>query len=161
MNSLARVLLIGLVFSGVCGVAMPSESKVPIGELEVVLQTLSMEAGSEGVEGMAWVYLTLHQRTIKRNTSLSVEALRPYQYSCWNKDRRGVRSWSKAWLGSHYSIEQRSEAINGLKRGLILASNPSFQGIRHYHTEKVSPSWAVGKVPFRKVGSHLFYRGIK
>lgn len=134
---------------------------VPIGDKEIVLKTLAMEAGSEGVDGMAWVALTLHNRALKRNTSMSSEALRRNQYSCWNKDRKGVRSWSRAWLDRFYTEKQRSESIKGLEKGLGMAVKPEYQGIRHYHTKAVRPNWSIGKVPFRKVGSHLFYKGIK
>lgn len=129
---------------------------VPIGDKEIVLKTLAMEAGSEGVEGMAWVALTLHNRALKRNTDLSTEAVRKWQYSCWND-----RKWSDRWLARFYTEKQRDGAIKGLEKGLGMAVKPEYQGIRHYHTEAVKPNWSVGKVPFRKVGSHLFYKGIK
>lgn len=154
-----RIVITALFGILACGVSYASE--VPVGDYEIVLKTLAMEAGSEGVEGMSYVALTLHNRALKRNTDLSTEALRPMQYSCWNKDRRGVRSWSRAWIARFYTEKQRGEAEKALEMGLKMALNPEYQGIRHYHTESVKPSWSIGKAPFRKVGSHLFYKGIK
>lgn len=129
---------------------------VPIGDREIVLKTLAMEAGSEGVDGMAWVALTLANRALKRNTSMSSEALRRKQYSCWND-----RKWSDGWLDRFYTEKQRDGAIKGLEKGLGMAVKPEYRGIMHYHTEAVKPNWSIGKVPFRKVGSHLFYNDVK
>lgn len=123
---------------------------------EVVLQTIAMESASEP-EGMPYVALTLINRARNRGTSPEIEALRPFQYSAWNGDGK----WAKAWLRSYWGVKTSLGARNALKQGVWLASQPRFQGIRHYHTKAVHPAWAIGHKPVLEIGSHLFYEGIR
>lgn len=119
---------------------------------EVVLQTIAMESAGRP-EGMPYVAITLYNRALKRGTSMEIEALRPYQYSCWNDAK-----WAKAWLDKHYSPKTRLGALNALKRGMVEAVN--YPGLRHYHTIDTRPKWAKGHTPAFILGGHKWYRGI-
>lgn len=88
---------------------------------------------------------------------MEVEAKRPFQFSCWNQGG----SWAKAWLTSFYDLKTRLKAKKAYSEGLVMASNPQLQGIRHYHKVGVYPRWAKGHRPVVRVGSHLFYEGIR
>lgn len=63
-----------------------------ISDIDVVAATIIGEAGGEGNDGMKAVKNVLQNRASKRGTSLAGEALRPKQFSMWNKATSGVNS---------------------------------------------------------------------
>jgi uncharacterized protein YceK len=145
--------IIGIYLTG-CSPVMATTDHIGDAN-EMVYKTIAMESASEP-EGMKYVALTIINRARARGTSLQTEALRRKQYSCWNS-----QSWAKAWLGKHYGVKTRLATSKELETAFKMASEPRFQGIRHYHTVNVHPNWAVGHTPVFRIGSHLFYEGIK
>jgi hypothetical protein len=124
-----------------------------VGDKKVVLQTLAMESASRP-EGIKFVAITLYNRALKRGTSISYEALRAHQYSCWNSSK-----WAKTWLDKHYGPKTRQRAEKWLKMGMLEAVD--YPGLTHYHTIETSPYWAKGHTPALILGGHKWYRGIK
>ncbi len=61
-----------------------------ISDIDVVAATIIGEAGGEDTDGMKAVKNVLQNRSSKRGTSLAGEALRPKQFSMWNKATSGV-----------------------------------------------------------------------
>jgi hypothetical protein len=153
MDIMKILLLIALLMGGIEGSACASE--VLIGDAEIVLQTLAMESASHP-EGMPYVALTLYNRALMRNTSMSEEALRAKQYSCWNSQK-----WAYSWLSRHYTASVQAQAVSSLALGLEMARNGMYKGMRHYHTINTSPYWAKGHTPALILGGHKWYEGIK
>mgnify|MGYP001604832204 CR=1 FL=1 len=147
------LILTALLLS--CGVSQAGE--VLIGDSEVVYQTIALESSNQPMEGQALVALTLINRARDRHTTPEIEALRPFQYSCWNEGGK----WAKRWIRRFYTPEASQRARMALKRAITLSVRPEYQGIRHYHVIGVHPKWAKGAVPVFRVGSHLFYSNIK
>lgn len=123
---------------------------------EAVLQTIAMESANQPARGQALVALTIINRARIRHTTPEIEALRPFQYSAWNRGGK----WAKAWLWSYWGYKARKQAILAYSSGLAMASKPKFQGIRHYHTKAVHPGWARGQTPCLVIGDHKFYKDI-
>jgi len=61
-----------------------------IADIDIVAATIIGEAGGEGTDGMKAVKNVLQNRSSKRNSSLAGEALRPKQFSMWNKATAGI-----------------------------------------------------------------------
>ena len=61
-----------------------------ISDTDIVAATIVGEAGGESYEGMQAIKNVLQNRANKRGTSLAGEALRPKQFSMWNKATAGV-----------------------------------------------------------------------
>ena len=67
------------------------ETYVPgISDTDIVASTIVGEAGGESYNGMQAIKNVLQNRANKRGTSLAGEALRPKQFSMWNKATAGV-----------------------------------------------------------------------
>jgi N-acetylmuramoyl-L-alanine amidase len=61
-----------------------------ISDIDIIAATIIGEAGGEGNDGMKAVKNVLQNRASKRGTSIAGEALRPKQFSMWNKATSGV-----------------------------------------------------------------------
>lgn len=144
---LVRITLI-LAFVLMWKVAHAAE----VGDTDIVLKTLAMEAASEGERGMELVAYTLINRAEARHTTMSTEALRYKQYSCWNDP-----SWARAWLARYYGVSTHHGAKKALKRAIIAPNRPA---ISHYHTLDSHPYWARGHKAAIVYGQHAFYEGI-
>lgn len=122
--------------------------------MEVVYQTISMEAASEPIEGQVMVARVIINRARASNRSLEAICKAPKQFSAWNDPK-----WAKRWLSRHYDGATRLRAIQAYQR----ARNASqrYEGVRHYHVKGLSPRWASGHIPLIQIGSHLFYEGIR
>ena len=68
-----------------------TESYVPgVSDIDIIAATIIGEAGGEGYKGMAAVKNVLQNRADKKSTIPAREALRPKQFSMWNKATTGV-----------------------------------------------------------------------
>lgn len=126
-----------------------------VGNEDIVAKTIAMESASKP-EGMPYVAITLYNRALKRGTSMSEEALRRKQYSCWNSQK-----WAKRWLSRHYGASVQLQARLALAKGLEMRKKGIGEGITHYHTVSIRPYWAKGHTPAFILGGHNWYRGIK
>lgn len=120
---------------------------------EVVLQTIAMEGANQSVEGQMLIASTILNRARIRHTTPEVEAIRPFQYSCWN-DRR----WAKTWLSRHYDRQTRLSALSAYHEAIN--AKEGYPVLTHYHTISIKPYWAKGRKPDVVIGQHAFYSGI-
>ncbi len=68
-----------------------NESYVPgVSDIDIIAATIIGEAGGEGYKGMTAVKNVLQNRADKKSTIPAREALRPKQFSMWNKATAGV-----------------------------------------------------------------------
>lgn len=129
-----------------------------LSDQQVLARTLWAEARSQGTEGMMAVACVIRNRA--RNPgwwggpSLRSVCLKPLQFSCWNTSD----PQAKIIRAEHIFDRRFSDAMH------LAAHIDSFDdithGADHYCTEAVAPktSWAKGRTPVAKVGTHLFYK---
>lgn len=119
---------------------------VEISQSEIVAATLILEAGGESdSHAMAAVREVIANRA-KNKTEISV-CLAPKQFSCWNKvsTERGIEIAKRhpKWRDALSLVKNKSNYTNGAT---------------HYHSLKVSPSWAKELTQTVKIGNHIFYK---
>ena len=61
-----------------------------VSNTDIIAATIIGEAGGESYEGMQAVKNVLQNRAVKKGTIIAREALRPKQFSMWNKATSGV-----------------------------------------------------------------------
>ena len=116
---------------------------------EFVAATLILEAGGErDPRAMAAVREVIANRAKARKQTEKDVVLARLQFSCWN-----------AGTASAFAKAKRHAKW---REALDLASSPSLTnhtlGADHYHTTKVSPSWARKLLKTRQIGNHVFFR---
>jgi len=79
-----------------------------ISDIEVIAATIIGEAGGEGMNGMKAVKNVLQNRSVQRGTSIAGEALRPKQFSMWNKATKGVN------IASDFNTKDRISKIQSI-----------------------------------------------
>jgi N-acetylmuramoyl-L-alanine amidase len=68
-----------------------SETYIPtVSDVDIIAATIVGEAGGEGYTGMQAIKNVLQNRAKKKGTSPAQEAIRPKQFSMWNKATGGV-----------------------------------------------------------------------
>lgn len=156
INNLRRLLFLSLVL-------LASE---PLGERiypvvyaaensSIPVQTLWLEAGGEGLQGMTAVGEVIRARARASNSSFTSVCMRRYQFSCWNAleasntklrlARMTGADWqlaAKAWEESKHS--------NWVKDATLYAN-----------LEQCTPRWDWSKTrKVTKIGKHTFWREI-
>lgn len=127
---------------------VPTVATAYFSETEIVAATLILEAGGEYDEGsMEAVHEVLWNRAVRRNTSPAIEALRKWQFSCWN-DRTVESGVLKASKHPRWK-----EAVR-----IVLSPVTNYVGKSdHYHTVSVDPWWNDEMVFVKQIGNHLFW----
>ena len=147
-----KMAAIGLLLLLSCGVSQVGcSARIALAgsePSEVVLQTIAMESANQPAAGQALVALTLINRARNRHTTPEIEALRPFQYSCWNEGGK----WAKAWLAKYYTPEARQRAMKAWYQAQEMDLP-----FTHYHTKNVRPYWVKSMKFMLQNGNHLFY----
>jgi hypothetical protein len=131
----------------------------------ILAATLVMEAGAESdSNAMLAVYNVLQNRSARSGDSLSDEALKPLQFSCWNKGETSRQDRIKS-AQSHPKWEEAMEIVRKFPKDIT-------GGATHYHVfrgkRKVTPSWTVPKlggknkkaVITKTIGDHVFLKNV-
>lgn len=122
----------------------------------IPVQTLWLEAGGEGLQGMIAVGEVIRERARASQDNFTAVCMKRYQFSCWNAleasntklrlDNMTGADWqlaAKAWEESKYS---------NWTKGATMYANLSI----------CKPRWDWKKVKkVAKVGQHTFYKEIK
>lgn len=124
-------------------------------DFNVVAATLVMEAGGEtDPNAMIGIYNVLKNRSLKSGDSMSEEALKPSQFSCWNTGKVSKK------IKSAQSHPKWDEAMK------IVRSSPKdiTGGATHYHVfqgkRKVNPSWNRKAETTKIIGDHVFLKNV-
>ncbi len=138
----------------------------------VLAATLVLEAGGETKQkAMIGVFNVLQNRAKKSKSSEYTEAIKPLQFSCWNKgEYEGMsRSDRIKMAQKHPNWGLATEIV---RRGLSGELEDVTKGATHYHVwrgkNKVSPDWTViglgGKNKKAKIaktiGNHVFLKNV-
>ena len=145
-KQMVSLLLLTATFSGAASLPQVQSVTVTVSQTEVVAATLIMEAGGEGQQGMEAVREVIANRA--KNKSEIIVCLAPKQFSCWNGIAVGT-GIDKARKHPRWEL--------ALKIAKAAPTNHT-KGSTHYHTTKVSPSWAKKLGQTVKIKNHVFYR---
>jgi len=130
-------------------------------DIDIMARTMWGEARGDHPQGMAAVGSVIMNRVKEAkakgaNASPGSVSLAPWQFSAWNKNDPN----RSRMLGVDKSNKQFSEAVN-LAEKIVDGEIPDItNGSTFYHTTAISPKWAKGERPIKKIGSHVFYTGI-
>lgn len=132
---------------------------------DVLARTLYGEARGENVRGkeaVAAVILNRVKRAAGRGgywwgASVESVCLKPWQFSCWNEhDPNRSRILAVTPRNKTFQVCQR------IARRAVSGGVPDpTGGATHYHTDRVRPSWSVGRVPSAMIGRHYFYNDVE
>ena len=120
------------------------------------------EARGESVRGKLAVALTVIHRVAKPSwwgSTIREVILKPVQYSCFNENNINykpmldpvIHSSARLWQDC---VECAILVIKGEVNDLI-------GGSTHYHAVGTTPSWAIDRQPFIRIGKHVFYPGVE
>lgn len=132
-------------------------------EADIVARTLYGEARGEvakvglvALEAVASViWNRWHVQPSYFGKTIREVCLKPYQFSCWNKNDPNLK-----WLLTA-CISDETYALCKMIAEEFLAGRGEdvVNGSDHYHTVWLNPpSWTIGKLPVIDVGTHRFYR---
>ena len=116
----------------------------------IPIQTIILEAGNQGINGMVAVGEVIRTRARERGLSFERICLQPKQFSCWNDRESASRR-----------LHRESREIGELAAmawELSATSNLTHHA-DHYHADYIKPPyWAKSMCKTTKVGTHIFYK---
>lgn len=138
----------------------PAASALALREREVVAATLWGEARNQGREGLRAVACVIANRArtrYRRCADARAVCLDRWQFSCWNEgDPNRARMLAvvrRPDVEFGVALELADELLAGRLEDIT-------HGARHYHTSRIKPFWARGKMPCAALGNHLFYNDV-
>ncbi|AIC31325.1 cell wall hydrolase SleB-like protein (plasmid) [Rhizobium etli bv. mimosae str. IE4771] len=139
---------------------------MPVGSGQLILaRTIFGEAASEPDDGKEAVAQVVMNRTTSGRypTTVTSVCLQPWQFSCWNANDPNRAKIMSLIPGKGNAKFDTCFAIAGLALNGAINRLPTT--VLHYHADYISkPSWVLkspNAVMVRKIGRHLFYRGIR
>ncbi len=117
-------------------------------------RTIAGEARNQPVNAQRAVAFVPWNRACISGRSVAFECRKPAQFSCWNDadpNRQVIEAMTVAQLAPFLAL------IAEIDAGCVDPSN----GATFYHTQAVSPRWALGRRPCALVGAHIFYKGMR
>lgn len=116
------------------------------------------EARGEPVIGKLAVLYVLHNRAMKRDTSLKAEALRPLQFSCFNAEDPNRGKMLNAWKDDPIQWAICDAVASAYENGVT--TDPT-KGADHYYVTRMKhpPEWGRGHkdwIECAEIGHHVF-----
>ncbi|MDH4581393.1 cell wall hydrolase [Pseudomonas sp. BN415] len=139
-------------------------------DIDILARTLWAEARGEGFGGMIAAGWTVRNRVEMDlhndgkpdwwGEGYTAVCLKPWQYSCWNKDDANYPFLSGAKpIPSAQYVRAREAAI-----AVIEGREPDpTAGATHYYNPKVvkkTPPWVKGAKPTVTIGNHRFFKEV-
>lgn len=122
---------------------------------KIAIKTIYGEARGEGFIGMKAVAHVLLNRARIKNQSLDEVCLKPWQFSCWNKNDPNREKLEKLEIETNQIALQCAAALSEAEQ-----EDDFTKGATHYHTNNIEPKWAKGKTPCFIHKNHRFYNDI-
>jgi hypothetical protein len=127
-------------------------------EMTILMLTLFNEASICSRTEMAAVARTIQVRAQDRRTSIHVECLRPYQYSCWN-GYANKHKILKAYNGGQYQGTPAWKKCQNIAVDLYTGNLKNLPRWNHYYNPKLcKPEWASKLKNKKRIGHHIFGR---
>lgn len=132
---------------------------------EVLARTLWGEARGEGFEGQVAVAWTIRNRVLDSNPKswwgegYAGVCLKPWQFSCWNKNDPNYAYLSGAKAIPAAQFSQAQKAADQVMSGSI--PDPT-SGATHYYatTMPKPPAWAAEAKQTLRLGHHVFFKDV-
>lgn len=128
-------------------------------DIDILARTIYGEARGETKAGQIAVGLVIINRYKSRKwfagRTIADTCLKPWQFSCWNANDPNcgkIRQLNDSILGPYWKLAE--QLINNEYQDVT-------NGATHYHTKKIKPAWANGKLPCAIIGNHVFYKDIE
>ncbi|MOA19220.1 Spore cortex-lytic enzyme precursor [compost metagenome] len=132
-------------------------------ELDILTRTIWGEARNQGYEGQVAVAWTIKNRALSPitwwGTDITSVCLKPWQFSCWNKNdpNYAYLSGQKAIPAVQYELAK--EAARAVLEGRV--PDPTGQATHYYATSmKTPPKWTVGATKTVQIRQHIFYKNV-
>jgi spore germination cell wall hydrolase CwlJ-like protein len=138
-----------------CG--SPAHAYESIKDVPVWIQTVALEARSEGEEGMSAVARVIQNRAYERKRSLSDIVFAANQFSCWDSNRVSTQK-------SMPTMQDYSRALEAWVNAELSYHNKPWGMANIYMRKELMPAWLdkglkKGTVVFLcTVKNHNFYR---
>lgn len=134
-------------------------------EIDVLARTIFGEARGEKLSGMeAIASVVLNRLDVSKakkkywwGNSVEEICLKAKQFSCWNRGDVNFEMISRVSENNPVFCICKRVSLRAVA-GLL---EDNTDGATHYHTKKVRPRWAVGKIPCAEIGNHIFYNDIE
>lgn len=122
-------------------------------ELQLLAETLLLEAAGEGRKGMMAVanVIVNRMRDPRWPDTVFGVVMQPHQFSCWNNERLAAQRLARI------PERVRKEAMR-IAAMALNGTLPTMTHATHYHAVSVQPSWARHSAFLGRIGRHKFYR---
>lgn len=132
---------------------------------DILARTLWGEARGESLAGQIAVAWTIRNRVYDGNTKswwgegYAGVCLKPYQFSCWNKNDPNFAYLSGAKPIPVGQFAQAQKAADLVMSG---TEHDPTEGATHYYatTMPKAPAWTVGAKQTLKFGHHVFFKDV-
>lgn len=134
-------------------------------DADILARTIYGEARGESISGQEAIASVVLNRVAfaKRKgrywwgNNVAEVCKAPKQFSCWNENDANCRLLQK--------VDETNISFCICKRIALRALSGVLEDMTnnatHYHTLKVRPKWAYGKIPCAEIGHHAFYNDIE
>ena len=127
--------------------------------MDILTACLVGEAGGEGPRGMQAVMNVIVNRAGGDYRKFSAVALRPKQFSMFNRATGRSPSKTVAQVVDLYRRHPLWAQAHLYVRHAVAGTLPDVTSkAKFYHAQQVSPKWANPKNRTTQVGKHLFYK---
>lgn len=127
---------------------------------DLLIRTVWDEARGEPLEGQYAVIWVIINRAREKKMSVGDVCVKPWQFSGWNAgDRPGLDPHDPLLFKVPYGdYEKFLKIVDEVVCGGVV--DPT-EGCTHYHADYIKPpKWADPTKMVKKIGRHIFYRGI-
>lgn len=128
--------------------------------VDIVSETLWLEARGEGEIGLRAVASVIANRAIANGRTLEDTCLRKSQFSCWNGRTRPSMFASRPWIvksGLSALEKSRWNLCRTIAYEMATgAFKPTISSTHYYAHNKVKPSWAAKLRKRQVIGNHTF-----
>lgn len=125
-------------------------------EIDLMARTIWGEARGEGNKGMQAVANVIMNRVSKGGwygATVEDVVLKPYQFSCWNKDDPNYPLVKSVTLDNQQFKMAKEIAIKAYSGQLDDITGGSV----NYHTSSIRPEWSKRLTKITQIGNHIFY----
>lgn len=128
-------------------------------QMDVLAACLVGEAGGEGPRGMQAVMNVIVNRSGNDYLKFSAVALRPKQFSMFNKATGSKPTKTVAQIIDQYRNHPLWAQAHLYVRDAVAGTLPDVTvNAKFYHAQRVAPKWANPKNRTAQVGNHVFYK---
>lgn len=123
-------------------------------ESDVPVQTIVLEAGNQGYEGMLAVAEVIRNRAVLKGIPPDEVCMTPFQFSCWNSALKAKNKLSKVSAETWNTAQRAWQTAN-------IDQTDTVNGADHYYAYKMLkylPAWAGKMERVAKVKDHVFFR---